>query len=668
MSVLSLNKSVGAIGEKLQSQLKSYIDSNPDKVIASDNLKDSFDNTRIDGSGLEMLLWVKFMQSLACPGEAVGSVAAQSVGEPSTQMTLNTFHLAGHGGANVTLGIPRLREIVMTASRVLKTPTMTIPLLNSGVGGGSGGAASSIEAITKRLVALEAKKLARRMGSVVLSDLLHHDGGLSVQESVNYNHEQKQWCREYQLILTFEDSKIIYKQFGINFTELKKLVQQHFLKRLISVLRKEQNKAGQSEDQKITNSMFKSHVNATPTADIDGVDEDGAVDVPEIDGEDGENLLSALSELEEGDGAKDAAAADEEADSDANPDSDVDSVLGEADEDDAGSDSDDDKLKKGKKGEAMATTDIFGSSDEEDDSPRKGKKAKKAKKKRSSEDNLGGDLDGDDLEGDDMDVDADVDVNVDEESNGITLVEQATPASTKKGRKSETAAGVNHIDANEAANTMISNIVVPLNNRRMLMLQMAEQAAKATLLRSIKGITRAHDTKTKLSDGTEVNAVTTEGVNFEAAWQLSPEKVNHNEFSSNDIYQILLSYGVEAARTSIVNEIVGVFGVYGINVNRRHLSLIADFMTRNGSYVAMNRSGMSECSSPFLQMSFETTTQFLTRAANEGSRDVMQSPSSRIVLGTPMKAGTGCFDVRVPLKESAPEEYQEEDEEGEEED
>jgi DNA-directed RNA polymerase I subunit RPA1 len=39
----------------------------------------------------------------------VGVLAAQSVGEPSTQMTLNTFHMAGRGEANVTLGIPRLR-------------------------------------------------------------------------------------------------------------------------------------------------------------------------------------------------------------------------------------------------------------------------------------------------------------------------------------------------------------------------------------------------------------------------------------------------------------------------------------------------------------------------------------------------------------------------------
>ena len=56
----------------------------------------------------------------------MGTVAAQSVGEPSTQMTLNTFHLAGHGGANMTLGIPRLKEILMTRPENIKTPMMTV--------------------------------------------------------------------------------------------------------------------------------------------------------------------------------------------------------------------------------------------------------------------------------------------------------------------------------------------------------------------------------------------------------------------------------------------------------------------------------------------------------------------------------------------------------------
>jgi len=42
---------------------------------------------------------------------------------------LNTFHLAGHGAANVTLGIPRMREIIMTASTNMKTPAMSLPLI-----------------------------------------------------------------------------------------------------------------------------------------------------------------------------------------------------------------------------------------------------------------------------------------------------------------------------------------------------------------------------------------------------------------------------------------------------------------------------------------------------------------------------------------------------------
>ena len=72
---------------------------------------------------------MKYMKSVVDPGEAVGIVAGQSVGEPSTQMTLNTFHLAGHSTKNVTLGIPRLREIVMTASSHISTPSMTLHLI-----------------------------------------------------------------------------------------------------------------------------------------------------------------------------------------------------------------------------------------------------------------------------------------------------------------------------------------------------------------------------------------------------------------------------------------------------------------------------------------------------------------------------------------------------------
>jgi DNA-directed RNA polymerase subunit A'' len=61
------------------------------------------------------------------PGEAVGTIAAQSIGEPGTQMTLRTFHYAGVAELNVTLGLPRLIELV-DARRKPSTPVMTIYL------------------------------------------------------------------------------------------------------------------------------------------------------------------------------------------------------------------------------------------------------------------------------------------------------------------------------------------------------------------------------------------------------------------------------------------------------------------------------------------------------------------------------------------------------------
>ena len=69
----------------------------------------------------------RFEEVQVDPGEAVGTVAAQSIGEPGTQMTLNTFHYAGVSEVNVTLGLPRMIEIV-DARREPSTPMMTVYL------------------------------------------------------------------------------------------------------------------------------------------------------------------------------------------------------------------------------------------------------------------------------------------------------------------------------------------------------------------------------------------------------------------------------------------------------------------------------------------------------------------------------------------------------------
>ncbi|KAM7540246.1 hypothetical protein Aperf_G00000031103 [Anoplocephala perfoliata] len=83
---------------------------------------------RLSNDALEWVLGeirTRFQQALIHPGEMVGALAAESLGEPATQMTLNTFHYAGVSAKNVTLGVPRLKEIINVSKRP-KTPSMTI--------------------------------------------------------------------------------------------------------------------------------------------------------------------------------------------------------------------------------------------------------------------------------------------------------------------------------------------------------------------------------------------------------------------------------------------------------------------------------------------------------------------------------------------------------------
>lgn len=71
----------------------------------------------------------KYSRAKVEPGTAVGAIGAQSIGEPGTQMTLKTFHFAGVASMNVTLGVPRIKEII-NASKVISTPIINSVLVN----------------------------------------------------------------------------------------------------------------------------------------------------------------------------------------------------------------------------------------------------------------------------------------------------------------------------------------------------------------------------------------------------------------------------------------------------------------------------------------------------------------------------------------------------------
>ena len=93
--------------------------------------KDLLINKRFHRKGLIMLLEtiaLKHKEALVHPGEMVGVIAGQSIGEPTTQLTLNTFHLAGVSSkSNVTRGVPRIEEILRLTKNP-KNPSLTVYL------------------------------------------------------------------------------------------------------------------------------------------------------------------------------------------------------------------------------------------------------------------------------------------------------------------------------------------------------------------------------------------------------------------------------------------------------------------------------------------------------------------------------------------------------------
>jgi len=116
-------------GEKmsLSSILKKYKDRLPEKII--EELKEKIPENISEAKMVKIVEKVveEYENMLVEPGESVGIISAESIGEPGTQMTLNTFHFAGVSEMNVTTGLPRIIEI-FDSRRKIATPMMNIYL------------------------------------------------------------------------------------------------------------------------------------------------------------------------------------------------------------------------------------------------------------------------------------------------------------------------------------------------------------------------------------------------------------------------------------------------------------------------------------------------------------------------------------------------------------
>ena len=171
----------------------------------------------------------------------------------------------------------------------------------------------------------------------------------------------------------------------------------------------------------------------------------------------------------------------------------------------------------------------------------------------------------------------------------------------------------------------------------------------ATRIQGVRGVDKTIVVKEKhKADGSEEWLVKTTGTNLKTIIKM-PE-IDGSKATTNDIKEIGRVLGIEAARNSIVRELHDVLIVKnGIDVDIRHIMLLADLMTYDGEIKGIVRSGITRGkTSPFARAAFEETTKHLIDAAFKGEKEMLQGVVENIIVGQPIKVGTGT--VKLVMK------------------
>ncbi|MCQ4153448.1 MAG: DNA-directed RNA polymerase subunit A'' [Archaeoglobi archaeon] len=130
-------------------------------------------------------------------------------------------------------------------------------------------------------------------------------------------------------------------------------------------------------------------------------------------------------------------------------------------------------------------------------------------------------------------------------------------------------------------------------------------------------------------------------------------KVKGVDFSrtlTNDIYEIYEVLGIEAARSAIIREALSTLEEQGLEVDVRHIMLLADVMTADGELRQIGRHGVAgEKQSILARAAFEMTVNNLLEAAMRGEIDYLRGITENIIIGQPIRLGTGDVELIAKL-------------------
>ncbi|MBU0761937.1 MAG: DNA-directed RNA polymerase subunit A'' [Candidatus Altiarchaeota archaeon] len=160
-------------------------------------------------------------------------------------------------------------------------------------------------------------------------------------------------------------------------------------------------------------------------------------------------------------------------------------------------------------------------------------------------------------------------------------------------------------------------------------------------LRGVKDIKRAFIRKKD-----EEYMIYAEGSNLRGLMEV--EGIDHSRIMTNDIYQIGETLGIEAARNAIINEMIAVLEDQDLNVDIRHIMLVADQQTYTGRIQAVGRQGISgNKGSVLARAAFEETEKHILNAALKSEVDPLEGVAENIIIGQPVPVGTGVVELAV---------------------
>uniref|UniRef100_A0A3P9N1Q4 DNA-directed RNA polymerase subunit n=1 Tax=Poecilia reticulata TaxID=8081 RepID=A0A3P9N1Q4_POERE len=515
---------------------------------------------------LRQLLYYKWQRSLCDPGEAVGLLAAQSIGEPSTQMTLNTFHFAGRGEMNVTLGIPRLREILMVASSNIKTPMMSVPVLNN-------------KKALKR-----AKTLRKQLSRVCLAEVLQK---VDVVETLRI--ETYQRLQLFKVTFHFlpperyRDDNLLTPHQILHYMETR------FFSLLLEAIKKRTAKLA---------SISVETRKATPGDK--NMDEDGTDGGGEEEEEEGGEVVD--DQGDEGDAdASDAKRKSKQ----------TEEVDYESEDEGEGGDAEEDEGEE-ENSQANSVEETQPESADSGEQQQQQQQQKKKKKKETKVEQGG---------------ESSVQMRVNSVLSSNSAIQRYSFDQQEELWCEVRQVALIHFDLTSVLSTLAQNAVIM----------------------ETRGLTRCLLSETTTKSGGKQTVLNTEGINMHEIFKYN-DILDVNKLYSNEVHAMASTYGIEVALKVIEKEIKDVFAVYGIEVDPRHLSLVADYMCFEGVYKPLNRHAIMSNSSPLQQMTFETSFKFLKQATMLGSRDQLVSPSACLVVGKVVKGGTGLFELKQPLQ------------------